>query len=144
MARMERVNASMKREIAKIIQQDLQDPRFQFVSITGVSVSPDFENARILFSFLGDRKHLAAMQVALDHAGGIVRKLVSQRMDLRRTPRMEFVYDPSLDYSANVEKILTDIKKDIPFDQSDGETHAGDADTARHAQAGGMEAGEDG
>lgn len=130
MGRMDRINASMKREIANILLQDLQDPRFQFVSITGVNVSPDLENARVLFSFLGDRKQLPAIEGALKHAAGMVRRLVSSRIDLRHTPRIEFIYDPSLDYSANVESILETIKKDIPFDgmNSDEEKidHAGE------------------
>jgi len=116
MGRMERVNALMKREIGKIVQQDLQDPRFQFVSITRVDVSPDLENARVRFSFLGDRKQADMIQAALMRAGGIVRRLVSQRIELRHTPCLEFVYDPSLEYSANIEGILEDIKREIPYD----------------------------
>ena len=124
MGRMDRINALMKREIAKILLQDLQDPRFQFVSITSVNVSPDLEQARVLFSFLGDRKLLPAIEGALGHAAGMVRRLVSSRMNMRHTPRIEFVYDPSLDYSANVEDILETIKGEIPFDTE----HHGDED----------------
>jgi ribosome-binding factor A len=123
---MDRINASMKREIAKILLQDMQDPRLQFVSITQVSVSPDLENARVLFSFLGDRGQLTVIHDALKNAAGMVRKLVSHRMDLRRTPRIDFVYDPSLDYSANVDDILETIKKEIPFDEKGEEDSSAD------------------
>ena len=120
MGRMDRINALMKREIAKILLQDLQDPRFQFVSITQVSVSPDLENARVFFSFLGERGQMPGIQGALENAAGMVRRLVSQRMDLRHTPRIEFLYDPSLEYSANVEDVLEKIKEEIPFDREAG------------------------
>jgi len=119
---MERINAVMKREIARILLQDLQDPRFQFVSITNVNVSPDLENARVSFSFLGDRKQLPVIETALKHAAGLIRKTVSRKVDLRHTPRIEFFYDPSLDYSAGVEDILAGIKKEIPFDDGQGGT----------------------
>lgn len=117
MARMEKINALMKREVGKIIQQDLQDPRFQFVSITKVKVSPDLRNAWIGFSFLGDKEHVDDVQGALKHAAGFIRRLISKRIELRHTPRIEFRYDPSLDYSANIEEMLENIKREIPYDQ---------------------------
>ena len=93
MERMDRINQLMKREIGKIVQQDLQDPRFQFVSITKVKVSPDLKNAWVGFSFLGNRDQAENVKEALKHASGFVRRLVSQRVDLRHTPFIEFVYD---------------------------------------------------
>lgn len=117
MSRIDRINQLMKREIGKIVHQDLQDPRFQFVSITKVKVSPDFANAWISFSFLGDKDQAEHIQDALQKATGVVRHLVSQRVNLRRTPRLEFLYDPSLDYSANVDQILADIKKECPVSE---------------------------
>lgn len=118
MERMDRINQLMKREIGKIVQQDLQDPRFQFVSITKVKVSPDLKNAWVGFSFLGNRDQAENVQEALKHASGFVRRLVSQRVDLRHTPFIEFVYDPSLDYSASVDEVLEGIKRDIPFENA--------------------------
>ena len=117
MGRMERINQLMKREIAKIVQMDLQDPRFQFVSITKVKVSPDLKNSWVSFSFLGDKEQAENVQGALKHAAGAVRRLVSQRIELRQIPRIEFIYDPSLDYSANVEETLEIIKREIPFEE---------------------------
>lgn len=115
MGRMDRINQLIKREVGKIIQQDMQDPRFQFVSITQVRVSPDLKNARIGFSFLGDKEQAQNVQDALGRAAGLIRHLVSQKIELRHTPKIEFEYDPSLDYSAGVEEVLENIKRDIPF-----------------------------
>jgi len=125
MGRIDRINQLVKREIGIIIQQELQDPRFQFVSVTQVKVSPDLQNAWIGFSFLGDKSQAQDVQKALRHAAGLVRHLVSQRIDLKHTPRLEFVYDPSLDYSAGVGAILEDIKREIPFDGGDADTEEG-------------------
>jgi len=122
MGRIDRINQLVKREIGVIIQQELQDPRFQFVSVTQVKVSPDLQNAWIGFSFLGEKSQAQDVQKALRHAAGLIRRLVSQRIDLKHTPRLEFVYDPSLDYSAEVGAILEEIKREIPFDRRDTDT----------------------
>ena len=50
MSRIDRVNQQVKREIGKIIQQELGDPRLQFVTIIEVDVSRDLRNAKIRFS----------------------------------------------------------------------------------------------
>ena len=121
MARMDRINEMMKREIGKIIHQELNDPRFQFVSVTFVRVSPDLQNATVGFSFLGDKTQVETVRKALEHAGGLVRRLISQRIDLRHTPRIEFVYDPSLDYSAGIEEVLEKIKREIPYEEEGDE-----------------------
>jgi len=117
---MERINQQMKREISNIIQQDLQDPRLGFVSITEVSVSPDFKNARVGFSVLGPEESVGEVELVLRHAAGFVRKLVGERINLRNTPRILFVYDPSIQYSIKVEETLEDIKESTPFDYLNG------------------------
>ncbi len=119
MSRMERINQQMKREISNIIQQELQDPRLEFVSITEASVSPDFKNARVGFSVLGPEENVGEVELVLRHAAGFVRKLIGERINLRNTPRILFVYDPSIQYSIKVEETLEDIKESAPFDYLD-------------------------
>ncbi|HSV43711.1 MAG TPA: 30S ribosome-binding factor RbfA [Candidatus Bathyarchaeia archaeon] len=116
MGRMDRINQLVKREIGLILQEEFHDPRLQFVSILWVKVSPDLQVAHVGFSFLGEKKQVSTVESALSCASGRVRHLMSQRIELRHTPQIEFVYDPSLDYSAKVEDVLEGIKREIPFD----------------------------
>ncbi|MFP4472809.1 MAG: 30S ribosome-binding factor RbfA [Candidatus Omnitrophota bacterium] len=111
MGRMERINQLIKIEIGNIIQKDLADPRLQFVSVTKVRVTPDLQEARVGFSVLGGRERVAEAEAVLQRVAGIVRRLISQRVTLRHTPRVEFVYDPSIEYSSRVEEVLDDIQR---------------------------------
>ena len=56
MSRPERLAKLIREEVSEIIREDVSDPRIGFVSITGVDISPDLENARIFISILGDEK----------------------------------------------------------------------------------------
>ena len=112
MGRMEKVNQLMKREISNIIQQEMEDPRFTFVTITQVKVSPDLRQARIGFSFLGDDRQLKNVAEGLSRVSGYIRKLIGQRIRLRYTPKLEFVYDQSIAYSAQINQALQEIKKE--------------------------------
>ncbi len=111
MGRMEKVNQLLKREVGSIIQKEIQDPRLQFVTITHVDVSRDLHCARVNFSVLGEDAQVAAAEKGLDSARGYIRKLVGQRISLRYTPEIEFVFDPSIEKSARIERTLEEIKR---------------------------------
>ncbi len=82
-SRMNKINNQIKRDIGIIFQQDLEDPRLEFVTITQADVSPDLRNARIYFSILGDEEKVEEAQKVLNSAAGMVRKMLSQRMKIR-------------------------------------------------------------
>ncbi len=112
MERMARVNEQMKREIGMMLQKDIQTPGLEFVTITRVDVSRDLQIARVSFSVLGDEKKVQTVLRILTGVSGFVRKLVGQRIRLRYTPKIEFFYDKSLQYSDQIERALEEIHKE--------------------------------
>ena len=109
MSRMDRVNQQLKREIGIILQRDMSDPRFQFVSITHVDASKDLRNARVYFSVLGDASQVEAIEEALVRAAGFVRKFVGKKMVIRYTPELHFIYDKSIEESSRMEQTFREI-----------------------------------
>lgn len=109
MARIERVNQHVKQEIGVIIQRDLGDPRLQFVTVTEVEVSRDLRNAKVRYSVLGDADQIDAAHKGLEKAKGMIRRLLSQRVNMRCTPELFFSYDQSLAISARIEETLKEI-----------------------------------
>ena len=108
MSRIERINETMKREIGSLLLKEIHDPRLKFVTITGVDVSKDLQHAKVFYSVLGRDQEEAGE--ALDKARGYVRKLVGQRVIMRYTPEIDFIYDKSIEYSDRIEQALRDIK----------------------------------
>ncbi|OGX07345.1 MAG: ribosome-binding factor A [Omnitrophica WOR_2 bacterium GWA2_37_7] len=117
MSRIERVNQQVKREISRIIQLELSDPRLEFVSITGVEVSKDLRNARVYFSVLGDESRVEAAATGLNGAGGTIRGLLSKKLNMRNTPELRFYHDKSIEYSSYVEETLKEINDEHNSDQ---------------------------
>ncbi len=109
MGRIEKVNQQVKREIGRIIQQELSDPRLQFVTITNADVSRDLRNAKIYFSVLGEKDQVHAAQQGLESAKGMIRKLLGQSMSMRHTPELFFMYDQSIEMSVRIEETLKEI-----------------------------------
>ena len=112
MGRIDRINEQVKREIGRILQQELADPRLQFVTITEVDVSRDLRNAKIRFSVLGKEHEVHLAQKGLDGAKGMIRRLLGQSMNIRHTPELFFIYDQSIEMSARIEETLKEIHDD--------------------------------
>lgn len=110
MGRIDKVNQQVKREIGRILQREVSDPRLQFVTITEVDVSKDLHNAKVRFSVLGDVSQVHAAQKGLESARGMIRRLLGQSMNIRYTPELFFVYDESIEMSARLEETLKEIR----------------------------------
>ncbi|MCM8801232.1 MAG: 30S ribosome-binding factor RbfA [Candidatus Omnitrophica bacterium] len=112
MARYERVAQQIKKEISLIIQNELNDPRLGFVTITKVELTPDLRYAKVFFSVLGKAEDYKKTQKVLDSALGFIRRLVAERINIRFAPEIIFKQDHSCEYSVRVQQILDQIKED--------------------------------
>lgn len=113
MGRMEKVNQQIKREIGQILQQEISDPRLEFVSIMTVQTSKDLRSARVYYSVLGDSKKHDAAHQGLEKAAGFIRKLLGNRLNIRYTPQLTFIYDDSIETSARIEETIKEIHDDV-------------------------------
>lgn len=110
--RSERVEGQLTKEISKILQEDLKDPRIGFVTITRIDLTGDLRYARIYFSILGDDKAKEESLRGIKSAVGFIRKLIAERMNLRYVPELYFKLDNSIEYSINLEKTFERIKNE--------------------------------
>lgn len=108
-SRMDKVNQQIKREIGSILLTELNDPRFQFVTITAVEVSKDLRSARVFFSVLDNAGDIGDIQKTLNRARGTIRRHVGDRIKMRNTPELNFYYDKSIVDGFKIEETLKDI-----------------------------------
>jgi ribosome-binding factor A len=94
--RRRRVAELLKRELAVLIQQELDDPRFHGVTITAVEVSADLSSARIYFTTLAEDEEAAKSAAALNKAAGFLRRALMGRVVLRGVPQLKFRFDESV------------------------------------------------
>ncbi|MCL4708360.1 30S ribosome-binding factor RbfA [bacterium] len=99
--------ASLLREIlSEIISTQLKDPAVGRITISRVALSDDLRNARVYFSMLGTDAERQKTLEGLSRAAGFLRTETGRRMDLRRAPDLQFVYDDTLDYADRIEQLL--------------------------------------
>jgi ribosome-binding factor A len=110
--RHERIAEEIRHEISAMLCGELKDPRLAtLVTVTEVRVSPDLKHARIYVSVLGTDAEQAAAFRALASATGFIRRELSTRLRLRRSPDLRFVHDRAAQYGQHLEELLRQVRK---------------------------------
>jgi ribosome-binding factor A len=107
--RTERVSDLIKDELSRLLLREVRDPRIGFVTITGVSVSPDLKSVRVYVSVLADPPARQASIQALNSAAGFFRRTLFRNLGLRYAPDVAFQLDESLDRGERIERVLRQI-----------------------------------
>ena len=80
------------------------------ITITEVNVSPDLKNAKVYIMPLGGENKFEVLN-SLNKANGRIKKLISNNINLRQIPKLQFRIDETFEYAKNIENILQKIKK---------------------------------
>ena len=81
-----------------------------YITITEVNVSPDLKNAKVYVMPLGGENKFEVLD-SLNKANGRIKKLISNNINLRQIPKLQFRIDETFEYAKNIENILQKIKK---------------------------------
>lgn len=119
-SRTRRIGEQIQRELAQLIQQELQDPRLGMVTVSAVEVSRDLANAKVFITVLGEGADVQASLKVLNKAAGFLRHELGRRLILRSLPALRFVYDASLErgnrLSSLIDRAMAEDKKNTPKD----------------------------
>ncbi|MDR1638092.1 MAG: 30S ribosome-binding factor RbfA [Clostridiales bacterium] len=111
-SRIAKVNDEILRETADIIRSELKDPRIgSIVSVLKAETSPDLGHCKIFVSILGDLAAQEETLTGLSSASGFIRKRLAERVNLRKTPELKFVFDDSLEHGFRMYKLINEANK---------------------------------
>ena len=121
--RNDRVSDALQRELAELIRDEVRDPRLKMVNITGVEVNRDLANAKVFVSFVGTDSEDESLEAAkiLNGASGFLRSLLAKRMQMRTTPRLHFIYDPSSKHGQDLSALIDAAVKTDHTKRSDSD-----------------------
>ena len=104
--RVDRISEEIRREVDKIIREDVRDPRIAGTySIVRAEATRDLRYCKVRVSIL-ENDLRAPMMEALKKASGFIRRELSHRMMLRYTPELIFELDTNIEYAAHINEIL--------------------------------------
>lgn len=102
-----------------LAREDFRDPALAGVSVTvgEVRCSPDLRHANVFVTALGmdtasDRKDLAE---ALNKVAGFLRGRLGREIDMKFTPKLNFIPDRSYDEATAIDRLLDSphVKQDL-------------------------------
>lgn len=107
--KLERTQSDMQKTIASIIRNDVKNKDLMLVSITGVELTKDLNQAKVYYTSLGGPAKQQSDLKALNESKSFIKKMLSQKMKLRNTPNLTFIYDNRNDLRNDMEKLLSSI-----------------------------------
>lgn len=106
--RIERLESTFQEEISMILMTEVRDEDLRFVTITGCDITNDLSFAKVYFTVL-DVTRKKDVTESLNKASSFIRGRLSEKIEIRHTPELKFVYDESIAYGEKIENILEEI-----------------------------------
>ncbi|MCP3985410.1 MAG: 30S ribosome-binding factor RbfA [bacterium] len=111
------MSEEIRGELARLLHEEITDPRIELVTITRVDLSPDFRNARIDWSRMGvdgdhgeaDPEVDQATQEGLESASGFLRRRLAHTLPIKRVPELRFHHDGSLALGAHTLGLIAEV-----------------------------------
>jgi phosphoesterase RecJ-like protein len=110
----------IKREITAIIR-DLKDPRVKdkLLTVVRIELAPDLSFGRVYVSAMEGPETAEKACEGLEHAQGLIRKELSSRLRIRKSPELKFIADDSvregIELWENFKKENERIKRENTF-----------------------------
>ncbi|MEH6504348.1 MAG: 30S ribosome-binding factor RbfA [Cycloclasticus sp.] len=108
--RFQRVERQLQRELAEVIQREVEDPEVGFATVNAVEVTKDLAVAKVYISVLTTQqdqdKNKQTSIIALNRAANYIHGLVSKRMRMRMVPELRFFLDESVEQGSKIDALL--------------------------------------
>lgn len=109
--RIKRLNHAFMEEISMILMEEVRDEDLKFVTITGCDITNDLSYAKVYFTVLDKDKKEKVLE-DINNAASFIRGKLSERIEIRHTPELKFIYDDSIEYGEKIEKIIDQLHKE--------------------------------
>jgi ribosome-binding factor A len=118
--RMKRISDRIREELSELLIRQVADPRLAGITITDVRVDRELAYAEVYVSAIEGQERSQEVLRTLRHAGGFLRTLLAQRVELRSFPRLRFHWDPTPERADHIERLMAEIRtQEPPADVSD-------------------------
>lgn len=107
-----KLSHAFRQAISAILLRELRDKVPGLPTITEVKVSTDLSLARVYVSVFGSPELQRESLAKLGQQAGFIRKLLGQRLRIRKTPELRFVFDDTIEHGDRMMQIFAEIGKE--------------------------------
>jgi len=107
--RIKRLEKQALQTASKVVLFELHDPRLQLVTLTRVKLANDLSYATIFWSSLDKAGSRSKVEHALTSAAGPVQRAIATAFSARRSPRVTFKFDKSIEGAIRVSGLIDEL-----------------------------------
>ncbi|MFH1033582.1 MAG: 30S ribosome-binding factor RbfA [Pseudomonadota bacterium] len=108
--RTQRMANLIQAELGDLLLKRVKDPRLEPITITGVDVSPDLSQAKVFYSLL-DAARRPEVEAGFKAAAPFLRHELAGRLQIKVTPKLRLVYDPSLAEGMRMDNLIRQARQ---------------------------------
>lgn len=94
-------------EINLALRREFADPRLMNVSITHVELTQDYSHAKVYWDTFNAKTRGDAKE-AIEATSGRMRKLLANKMQVRHTPEIHYIYNSQFEDANKIDQLLKD------------------------------------
>jgi len=114
----------LRRDLARLIQQEIKDPEVGFVGLSDVEVTRDLSHAKVYITVFEPEKAKTSLK-ALRRASVYLRRRLGQELRLRHVPELHFLHDDSVEQGSHIDGL---IEKALSADRDGNERTMAEAE----------------
>lgn len=104
--RKERMSEAIRKVITEKLMRDSSPIPRALVTINRVDMTKDFALAKIFYSVFGENVQEEEVAHLMKEQQSEFRYEISQKLNLRRTPRIQFCFDKNTEYAFKIDQLL--------------------------------------
>ena len=107
--KLERYNNAFMEQLNIIFGTEIKNPILKKVVVNAVKISNDLSYAKVYFTCFDEDRKLVLKE--LKESSGFIRHELSEKVDIRHTPELTFLYDKSIEYAKKIEDKIKEINE---------------------------------
>jgi ribosome-binding factor A len=115
--RIARIADRIRNELSEMLIKELQDPRLSGVMVTDVSIDRELAYADIYVSAVEGQERAPEVLEGFRSASGFIRRALTERIDLRSSPRIRFHWDVTPERADHIERLLTSLQDEESIEE---------------------------
>ncbi len=106
------INSEIQKAISEIINYELKNPNINgIISVLKVNTTPDLDFCKVYVSIFNATDKIEVFN-QIKHSAGFIRKELTNKINLRKIPYLEFILDESIDYSEKINSVVNKIQEE--------------------------------
>ena len=108
--KIKRLESTIIRVLSDILNNEVKHPDIDFLTLTATKLTSDLSHLKVYYTLLNnDEDSKAKVATALEKSKSYIRTMLVQKVKMRKSPALHFMYDESLERGNKIAEGLKEV-----------------------------------